>query len=491
MRIAPTAGACLRAGLLLSLIAPAFSCRYSGAGGQASQAAVDDLRKAERELDAAADRLGSAKAMHAEVETSIKYLSRQAEDSEDRLGKTWWSRKKRGKLAELHQTKTALQAAGRDHIQAGRRYLAAELEFRGQTGVFHDSERADSWERHLKELYKSGALEPDKVGHDRWLWPIVALAALLIAALLVFLRRRRAARDQGPEIRVRRIKKPDAEQQPLLAGRYRLEQVIGRGGTARVWRGRDQITGGEIAVKQMTAGSGPEAALLREYYLKEARTLPNLRHANIVRFIELAGRNMDIFLVFEFVAGKTLQHFIVERGRLSWRVTRGVFARVTDALAFAHEKGIIHRDLKPANIMVGDKGDVKVMDFGFARPVERGPAPGRKAPGPRKPQDLPVSRTDMVCGTPPYMCPEGVQGIVSPGTDVFSLGASIYECVTGKLPFGPRGWSKTAAARYVAPSTLAPELACEVDELITQMLDPDLSKRISSMAEISHRLKEL
>jgi serine/threonine-protein kinase len=163
-------------------------------------------------------------------------------------------------------------------------------------------------------------------------------------------------------------------------------------------------------------------------------------------------------------------------------------------LKFAHASSIVHRDLKPANIMVTQQGFIKLMDFGIARRIQAS-APDASAASAAAGQGkaslagLPMARTQTVAGTPAYMAPEAETGIVSPALDVYSLGACLYEMLTGAQPFGLAGkLSRKIGAAYVKAAAAVPGLPPEVDALLSRALDPVLETRMKSVAEFRDAL---
>jgi len=281
-----------------------------------------------------------------------------------------------------------------------------------------------------------------------------------------------------------------AEDDPdVLAGKYRRDRMAGQGGMGRVWKAFDLVLERPVAVKEMT----PEAAgrpELRALYLKEARALGSLQHPHLVEIYEVVETPAQVYLVMEWVSGKTLHQILAEKGPLALEVVKAVLVPVCDALAAAHARGLVHRDLKPANLMVSDSGRVKLIDFGLARELgEAAPTEG-PVPAAAGASALPSARTRTLAGTPAYCPPEARRGLVSPLFDVFSLGVSAYELLTGKLPFGPGGISGPEA-RFVPATTAVPGLPAELDALLDKALAADLNARVSSATAFRDALQAI
>ena len=276
------------------------------------------------------------------------------------------------------------------------------------------------------------------------------------------------------------------EQKPLeklLANRYRLDYLIGRGGMGRVWEGIDRGAGDRpIAVKQMTAVTGEHRTKMRELYLKEAKLLASLEHPNIVRLYDTLDLPEGVHLVFEFVSGKTFQQLLAERQRLAWPEIKNILVPTAIGLGYAHSKELVHRDLKPANIMIAENGTIRIMDFGVARnysdQVSEGEA--KEIIGDGGSGDLPTHRTTTLAGTPAYRPPESLKGVVSERTDVFSLGACLYEALTGTLPYDHSGWS-SKSPKPAPISSYGVTLPAGLGELMGDMLRLDHRKRLPSM----------
>jgi serine/threonine protein kinase len=215
----------------------------------------------------------------------------------------------------------------------------------------------------------------------------------------------------------------------LPEGRYTLHEVLGEGGMGRVYRGTDELLQREVAIKVARAATGLGSDAYADRLRAEAQVLARLEHPGIIP-VHDAGLLADgrPFYVMKRVQGRTLAEALPD---ISEPDRLGVLERVADALAFAHQHGIVHRDLKPGNIMVGDFGEVLVLDWGVARllhaadPVAApspGTEPGRTAAG-------------AVLGTPGFMAPEQAAGMtIDRRADVFSLGALLAFLLTDVLP---------------------------------------------------------
>jgi len=241
-----------------------------------------------------------------------------------------------------------------------------------------------------------------------------------------------------------------------FAQRFVLEREIGAGGMARVYLGRDEVLDRPVAIKILNPHhSGTE---IGARFRREGRTAARLSHPNIVQVYdagedELGGREVS-YIVMEYVPGGDLKAFIDEEGSLPSDELAGLGSEVASGLAHAHEKGVIHRDIKPHNILIDAHGRPKLTDFGIARALGATQA----------------TRTGSYLGTALYSSPEQLRGEkVTPKSDVYSLGMSLYQAAVGEAPFG--GTPIEVASQHVsrepdAPSALGVDLSDGVETLV-------------------------
>jgi serine/threonine protein kinase len=249
--------------------------------------------------------------------------------------------------------------------------------------------------------------------------------------------------------------------------RYTLLGELGRGGMAVVYRVRDEALGREVALKFMAEGLGndPEAVAL---FQREASAAAQLSHRNLVTLYDVGEQDGKTFICMELVEGNTVEKLLEKEGPLPTAWAAAIIDQVLEALEFAHGKQVLHRDIKPANIMLTRDGKVKVMDFGLAKRTQ----------GP--------DQTTLVAGSPPYMAPEQLAGKNLDGrTDLFAVGASLYEMLTGQLPFpGPARLEPPPPMR-----SLNPEIPVALDAVVLRALAFDKEKRFTSAVEMAIPLR--
>ena len=206
----------------------------------------------------------------------------------------------------------------------------------------------------------------------------------------------------------------------VLGGRYRVEARIGAGGMAEVFRGFDTVLHRTVAIKTLNAPYARDASFV-ERFRREAQAAARLSHPNIVATYDSGSDGGTQFIVMEFIEGRTLAEFLGTGKQLTAAHATQIAEEVCHALTAAHAQGVIHRDIKPGNIMVTRDGSVKVMDFGIARMVS----------GPET-----APQTSVVMGTATYISPEQAKGLpVDARSDLYSLGAVLYEMLAGRPPF--------------------------------------------------------
>ncbi|MGM0618284.1 MAG: protein kinase domain-containing protein, partial [Actinomycetota bacterium] len=257
----------------------------------------------------------------------------------------------------------------------------------------------------------------------------------------------------------------------VLAGRYELRQVIGRGGMAEVHMAYDQTLGREVAVKLLLERFREDETFTRRFQ-DEARHVARLNHPNLVAVYDTGADQGQPYIVMELVEGRSLQQAIAAGGLTEDRALE-VVADVCSALNYAHERGLIHRDIKPGNILMADDGSVKVTDFGIARAID----------------NETVTRTAAVLGTAAYLSPEQAQGLeVDPRSDLYSLGVVLYESLTGQQPFAGDS-PVTVAYQHVqeqprSPRELDPAISQAAEAITMRALSKNPMNRYQSAGEM-------
>ncbi|WP_228122419.1 serine/threonine-protein kinase [Saccharothrix syringae] len=209
----------------------------------------------------------------------------------------------------------------------------------------------------------------------------------------------------------------------LIAGRYRLRHVLGRGSMGTVWAAHDEVLRRDVAVKEVLLPPGApdgEATVLRERTLREARSAAALAHPNLVTLYDVAQVDGDPYVVMELVPSSSLAEVVRQRGPLTDAQGAVVADAVAAALEAAHRAGITHRDVKPGNVLVAHDGRVKLTDFGIARNVA----------------EATLTSRGITLGTPAFIAPEvAAGGEVTSAADQWSLGATLYAAMTGVPPY--------------------------------------------------------
>jgi eukaryotic-like serine/threonine-protein kinase len=246
-----------------------------------------------------------------------------------------------------------------------------------------------------------------------------------------------------------------------IADRYELEEVVGHGGMSTVYKARDSLLERNVALKVLHQQYNEDEDFV-ERFKREARSVAQLQHPNIVTVIDRGEEDGRQYIVFEFIDGENLKELVVRKGRLDVHEALEIALAIAHGLAFAHESGLIHRDVKPQNVLLNGDGRAKVTDFGIARSldVEHG-----------------VTQTGTILGTSNYIAPEQATGQpVDAHTDVYSLGIVLYEMITGELPFPGDSFVAIAMKHVQQPSPNVLDVRGDVPLRVASMVDRALEK---------------
>ena len=273
----------------------------------------------------------------------------------------------------------------------------------------------------------------------------------------------------------------------LLAGRYEIGPLIGRGGMADVRVGTDARLGRRVAIKLLKPALASDPAF-RTRFRREAQDAAKMAHPTIVRIfdageetvVDPSGNEAQIpFIVMEYVDGRLLKDIIAE-GPLPEHEAVRITSQILTALEYSHRAGVVHRDIKPGNIMIANNGQVKVMDFGIARAVAESSAT--------------IAETSTIVGTAQYFSPEQARGeSVDARTDLYSTGIVLFEMLTGQAPF--RGENPVAVAYQhvnqipAPPSSINPAVSPAVDAVVGHALSKDRFARFQSATEFREQLE--
>jgi serine/threonine-protein kinase len=265
----------------------------------------------------------------------------------------------------------------------------------------------------------------------------------------------------------------------VIAGRYRINEKIGTGGMAMVYKATDETLGRTVAVKVML----PQYATDETFAIRfkqEAQAAANLQSPYIVNIYDWGFEEVDqtYFIVMEYVRGTDLKTAIEQRGAINQRKVAEIGAQVCSALGVAHSYDIIHRDIKPHNIMIQPDGNAKVMDFGIAQA-----------------NNANLTQTGSVLGTAYYVSPEQAQGKpLTASTDIYSLGVVLYEAACGTLPFdGPDAVSiavKQVNEQPLPPRLVNPDIDSDLEAIILKAMQKRPEDRFSTVEEMRQSLLE-
>jgi len=263
----------------------------------------------------------------------------------------------------------------------------------------------------------------------------------------------------------------------VIAGRFELEELVGKGGMSSVYRAQDRLLERTVAIKLLHEHYSRDEDYV-ERFRREARAAAQLSHPNIVTVIDRGEDSGRQFIVFEYIDGQNLKELIQSKGRLPVRTALELSIEAGHALAFAHQHGLVHRDVKPQNVLLGN-GEVKVTDFGIARSadVQQG-----------------LTQTGTVLGTSDYIAPEQASGQpVSALSDVYSLGVVVYELLAGEPPYSGENFVAVAMQHVNDPvpsvAAVRPDVPLRLDAALRRAMAKDPGDRFASMADFVAELE--
>ncbi len=263
-------------------------------------------------------------------------------------------------------------------------------------------------------------------------------------------------------------------------GRYQIHQEIGRGGMARVYRATDTLLQRQVALKILAPQLSNDPDFARRFE-REAITAANLRHPGIITIFDVGEADGLRYIAMEYIAGRTLNEVLTERGKLGLSLAVAVLQPVAEALQYAHSQGAVHRDVKPHNILIDSDGRVLLTDFGIAV----GPKAGSER----------LTQAGMFMGTPEYLSPEQAQAQPPVGrSDLYSLGIVAWECLTGRVPF-EGGAPQLIMAHVYTPApaitSVDPSLPPELDQTFARALAKDPEARFAKAIEFTEALRTI
>jgi serine/threonine protein kinase/tetratricopeptide (TPR) repeat protein len=269
---------------------------------------------------------------------------------------------------------------------------------------------------------------------------------------------------------------------------YRILAFLGSGGMGEVYLAEDTTLRRQVAIKLLPASLTQDSGA-RARFLREAQLAATLDHPNICTIHEISEASGYQFIAMQYAEGRVLKEVIADKP-LTIKNILSISLQVADALAAAHDRAIIHRDIKSTNIIIGSRGQAKVLDFGLAKLLETDLTPNAERPANE------LTQTGVMLGTPAYMSPEQAKGKRADyRSDIFSFGVVLYEMATGRIPFSEESHAETMNAVINQPHTSVIEMNKEVPLGLAAVIDRALSKRpedrYQSMHEIITDLKQL
>jgi serine/threonine-protein kinase len=269
----------------------------------------------------------------------------------------------------------------------------------------------------------------------------------------------------------------------LIVGRYVILDHLGAGSRGRVFKAQHRLMGRLAALKVIAPQIASRASSVARFY-REMRLIGRLDHPNVIRAFDADQVGDLLYIVMEYVAGRSLDHLLEDRGALPAAAVVNYMAQAALGLAHAHERGIVHRDIKPPNLLLSDEGQVKVLDLGLSALMEADSAASF------------ATAAGLVVGTVNYMSPEqAIAQSVDGRSDLFSLGCTMYQLLSGRLPFPGETLPECLALRIKGQSTpitdFRPDLSPQLVQLLEKLMARRPEDRFQTAAEAARALQTL
>lgn len=269
-------------------------------------------------------------------------------------------------------------------------------------------------------------------------------------------------------------------------GRFRILRILGTGGVGTVYLAHDPVIDRNVAIKTFGSGlSASEKKQREQQFINEARVAGRLSHPNIVTIFDASSEGSTSYIAMEYLQGRELSKLLQEDKRFDAEEAAAIVSKVAEALDYAHRHDVIHRDIKPANIFIVGSNQPKVVDFGIAR------APNRIS---EQDDDSYTLYRNNLLGTPNYMSPEQAMGLPADArSDIYSLGAVMYEMLTGCKPFKGRDTAQLlqliAHKAPPAPKTVDASIPSALSDIVMKAMSKRPEKRYQHAGEMAHDLR--